>query len=83
MKTKNYGPKNLFPIYCKVFKRFISNSIFNYFFTSDFFASCQSGFIPRDFFASPVIVHHSKIFTYFNCDPPLEVKAIILNTPSL
>ena len=45
---KSYCPISLLPIFSKIFKRVIYNSLFNQFVSNKLFTPSQSGFLPGD-----------------------------------
>ena len=48
MLVKNYRPISLLPIFGKMSKRVIYNSLFNYFQSNRLFTLSQSGLLPGD-----------------------------------
>ena len=44
--VKNYRPKNLLPIFGKIFEKIIYNVLFEHLKTSELLVNCHSGFLP-------------------------------------
>ena len=77
--VKNYFPINLLPIFGKVFKRVIYNSLFNYFLHKKVFTSSQSGFLPGDSCIAQLLSIIHEIQSAFDDNPTVNVKGIILD----
>ena len=77
--VKNYRPISLLPIFAKVFERHLFNSLFVYFHNNDLFTKCQSGFMPDDSFISQLLSIVHQIQSSFDCNPPVDTKAIFLD----
>ena len=77
--AKNYRPVSLLPIFAKVFERLLFNSLFAYFRNNDLFTKCQSGFMLGDSFISQLLSIVHEIQSSFDCNPPVDTRAIILD----
>ena len=77
--VKNYRPISLLPIFAKVFKRLLFNSLFPHFHDNDLFTKCQSGLMPSDSCISQLLSIVHEIQSSFDCNPPVDTKAIILD----
>ena len=74
----NYIPVSLLPIFGKIFKKLLFNSITDFLEGNNLLNSSQSGFRPNDSCESQLlsIVH---IYSSFDCHPSLEVRSIFLD----
>ena len=63
---KNYRPISPLPIFTKVFKIRLFNSIFFHFHSNKLFTKFQSGFMPRDSFMSQLLSIVHEIQPSFN-----------------
>ena len=66
---KNYSPIILLPIFGKIFKRIIYNSLFNHF----------PGFIPRNSCIAQLLTIVHEIQTAFNNNPTTDVRGVFLD----
>ena len=76
---KNYRPVSLLPIFGKIFERIIFNNIFNFFNVHSLLNPNQSGFRPDDSCVYQLLSITHEIFKNFDCNPPLEVRAVFLD----
>ena len=76
---KNYTPISLHPIFSKMFRRIIPNSLFNYFLENKLFTECQSGFLQGHSCTSqlPSITH--KICNAIDCNTLVDVRGTFLH----
>ena len=77
---KNYQPISLLPIFSKIFKRLIFNSLLNYFMQSKLFIKFQSGFIPGDSCVAQLLPITHGIYKSFNCNPPDGTRGIDISS---
>ena len=75
--VKNYRPVSLFPIFCKIFERFVFTSLFYYFIQNKLFT--QSGFIPSDLCVVELLSIMHEIYKNFDCNPPCDIKGTFLD----
>ena len=75
-RLENYRPVSLLPILGNVFEKILFNDIFQYLQGNNLLCENQSGFRPSESceYQIPSIVH--EIYALFDCNPPLDVKAV-------
>ena len=76
---KNYRPINLLPVFGKVFKRIIFNSLFNCFLERRLFTECQSGFLPGDSCISQLLSITHEIYKSFDCNSSVDVRGTFID----
>ena len=74
---KIYRPVSLLPICGKIFDRFVSKSLFEYFINNDLISPNQSGFKPGDSCIDQLISITHKIYQSF--DDVFEVRGVFLD----
>ena len=79
MLVKSYRPIILLPIFGKMFKRVIYNSLFNYFQSNRLFTPSQSGFLPGDSCITQLlsIIHETE--TAFDENLTVDVRGVFLD----
>ena len=71
---KSYCPFSLLPIFSKIFKRVIYNSLFNHFVSNKLFSPSQSGFLPGDSCIAQLLSIIHEIQTSLDSNPPADVR---------
>ncbi len=75
----NYRPISLLPIFGKIFEKLVYNSLYSHLVSCDFLNPNQSGFRPGDSTINQLISITHTIFQAFDCNPPLDVRAVYLD----
>ena len=79
MFVKNYRSISLLPIFGKMFKSVIYNSLFNCFQINTPFAPSQSGFLPGDSCIAQLLSIIHEIQTAFDENPTADVREVFLD----
>ena len=75
----NYRPVSLLPIYGKLMKKVMFNSVFNFIDTRKMFSVHQSGFRPGDTCVHQLISIVHDIYNAFDVNPSIEVRSVFLD----
>ena len=75
----NYRPVSLLPIFGKISKRLIYNSLFNYFLRNKLFIPSQSSFLPGDSCNVQLLLILHEIQTAFDESPTRDVKDVFFD----
>ena len=78
--VNNYRPISLLPIFRNIFEKIIFNRIYNFLLEEKLLNHNQSGFRPSDSCANQLLAITHEIFEAFDCNPPLEVRYVFLDT---
>ena len=76
---KNYRPISLLPIFGKIYERIIFKELFNHFHQNQFFAKCQSSFLPGDLCISQLLSNVPEINSSFECDLTVDVSVVLID----
>ena len=76
--VNNYRPTSLIHIFANVFEKIIFNRICNFLLEEDLLNPNQSGFRSSDSCVNQLI---SMTHEIFDCNPPLQVRSVFLDTP--
>ena len=76
---KNYRTISLLPIFSKILKRLIFNSMFNFFRQNNIFTKRQSGFIPGDSCVTQLLSITHEIYQSFDCSLTRDVKRVFFD----
>ena len=79
--VNNYRPTSLIHIFANVFEKIIFNRICNFLLEEDLLNPNQSGFRSSDSCVNQLISMTHEIFEAFDCNPPLQVRSVFLDTP--
>ena len=77
--TENYRPTIVLPIFSKMYKRLIFNSILNYFIRQNLPTKCHSRFFPGHLCISQLLSITHEILKSFDCNPPLDTRRTFLH----
>ena len=69
----------MLPIFGKIFKSVIYNSLFNYFLSNKLFTPSQSGFLPGDSRIDQLLSRIHGIETAFDNNPTVNVRGVFLD----
>ena len=75
----NYRPISLLPIFGKISKKLIYNSLFNYFIRNKLFTPSQSGFLPGNSCIAQLLSMVHEIQTAFDETPTRDVRGFFLD----
>ena len=75
----NYSPISLLPIFGKLFKKLLFDSMYNHLCTNGLISDQQSGFRPGDSTTNQLLSITHKIYTGFEESPSRETRAVFLN----
>ena len=77
--VNNYRPVSLLPICSKIFEKLIFDSIYDFIDKINLFKNNQLGFRPSDSCIHQLIAITHKIFSAYNINPSLEVRAVFVD----
>ena len=69
----------LLPICAKIFEKLIFNALYSFFEDHKLPNPCQSGFKKNDSCIKQLLSITHEIYSAFNCNPSLEVRAVFLD----
>ena len=78
--VNNYSPISLLPVFGKNFEKIIFNRIYNHLLKENLLNPNQSGFRPSDSCINQLLAITHEIFKAFDCNPPLEVRSVFLDS---
>ena len=67
----------MLPVLGKVFEKSLHNNMFEYLQENNLLCGNQSGFQPSDFCEYHLSIVY-EVYASFDCNPPLDVKAVFL-----
>ena len=76
-----YGPISLLPVFRKIFKRIIFDSLYSHLVSYKLLNPNQSDFRAGDSTINQLISITHTIFKAFDCNPPLDVRSVYLDIP--
>ena len=76
----NYPPISLLPIFGKIFEKVIFNKIYCFLIEEKLLNPNQSSFHQSDSCINQLLAITHKIFEGFDCNPPLEVRTVFLES---
>ena len=77
---QNYRPISLLPIFGKIFEKMIYDTLCEHLTANELLNPNQSGFRPNDSTINQLLSIVHTIFTAFDCNPPLDVRSVYLDT---
>ena len=75
----NYRPISLLPIFGKILKKLMYDSLYSHLVSCKLLNPNQSGFRPGDTTVNQLISITYTIFKAFECNPPLDVRSVYLD----
>ena len=75
----NYRPISLLPIFGKMLKKLVYDSLYSHLVSFDLLNPNQSGFRSGDSTINQLIAITHTIFQAFDCSPPLDVRSVYLD----
>ena len=77
---ENYRPISLLPFLGKILEKLIYDSLYSHLVSCELLNPNQSGFRPGDSTINQLISIKHTIFKAFDCNPPLDVRSVYLDT---
>ena len=76
----NYRPISLLPIFGKILEKLMYDSLYSHLASHELLNPNQSGFRPSDSSVNQLISITHTIFEAFDCNPPLDVRSVYLES---
>ena len=78
--VNNYRPISLLYIFGKILEKIMFNRVYKFLLEERLLNPNQSGFRPSDSCINQLLAITREIFEAFDCNPPLEVRSVFLDS---